>query len=277
MTETENRELENITSLEKKKEILLINQNQDFNYDIHKTRIVEVSKNLVRSIREISRNSDREYSINIIFEKKGLKPEVIVFNKGGMNDVIVFDQFDFTGHTHSNEDFPIPSRRDLDNLRKYHFHFIIGSISGKGIILTIENEEVYDSWKKDPKEHYEKYYVNLENKIIFFYHTGIRVYKMPENFKLEIIDCDYIPKIPKIPQKNLEKYAIEFEFVGPTIKRFGGMDYFFKDIFWSKENLDIEKKRYKKFGYSVRSKRILIAQFDIFVYRFYIREKQEEE
>lgn len=190
------------------------------------------SDNIIKSFKELAKNP-REYSIGIDFERKLIHPQTIVALEGGESETIRFEDFEMFGHTHPNSHYAAPSTQDLRGIELFKPEFVVAGLSGKTMIVNIENYAQYKKWKKaneDRRIHTnpisreileKKYGVNIAKKYlngsailrdkkgraIFLKETGIRAYPYKKGMTIEMIDDPtFEKKIPTISSKLLEKY-----------------------------------------------------------------------
>jgi len=159
-----------------------------------KTMIKEVPDNLIKGIKTLSKDQNNEYSIDIDFERSLETPEQMLVMKGGERTTVRVGDFELFGHTHPHSYNPHPSNADLYGMMPFKPEFIVAQKTGKTIILSIEDYDKFQEWRNkinihDPKT--SQVGRNIDSKwgrSAFFNATGIKVYPMVKNLKIEMID-----------------------------------------------------------------------------------------
>ncbi len=199
-----------------------------------KMMIKKLPDNLVKGMKAVAK--DRyEYSFALDFERKLKQPQRGIILKGAKDTSQVIEDFELFGHTHSDEDYPLPSVLDLQDLKVLKPELIIAGKTGKTIIINIEDLETYEKWKlSTPRDKYShpisftkfldyinnnpKYQGKLNDsdydtlskskvgKELIFEETGVKIYPYRKTTRIELIDDPKFEKpVPTVSSKVWEK------------------------------------------------------------------------
>jgi len=180
----------------------------------------EFPDNVKKSMGELAKNHDREYSLMVDFEKPLKQPQRIIVIEGGEHQTLRFPDFEMFGHSHPDQLNPMPSLADLTGMELNKPEFIVGGKTGRTIILNVENEKKWLDWttrqwkkKEDTYSYFLRKYDKImrlsrkEDRELFFKDTGVRVYPYKKGTKIEMLnDPKYEKKVPTVSGKYLKKW-----------------------------------------------------------------------
>lgn len=174
---------------------------------IARTMTKEIPPNLIEGVQKLAKDQKHEYSIDIDFERKEELPQQMLIMKGGRRETIKVGDFELFGHTHPDESFPYPSNQDLKILIPLKPEFIIAQKTGKTIILNIENYEKWQDWRYYGADVNVRSVEYEEGRKKIFNQTGVKVYPMMKNIKIELKDDPHYEKrFPRASKSTIEKW-----------------------------------------------------------------------
>lgn len=174
---------------------------------IARTMTKEIPPNLIEGVQKLAKDQEYEYSIDIDFERKEETPQQMLVMRGGKRETTKIGDFELFGHTHPHEAYPYPSNIDLQNLAPLKPEFIIAQKTGKAILINIEDYKKWFNWKY--------YGPKVDTRIIefeqgrkkIFNKTGVMIYPMMKNIKIEMKDDPHYEKhFPRTSKDYLKKW-----------------------------------------------------------------------
>lgn len=191
---------------------------------IYKTMTKELPEEFIKSARALAKN-EREYAIGIDFERELKQPQQIVAVQGAERFTYHLGKdFEIFGHTHPNRKEPNPSLPDLENMKFGKPEFVVAGLTGKTMIINIEDENRYRKWKNLLR--YEKRWVenlNLKDKEVrghLFDYTGVRAYPYRKGMKIKLInDPKFEKSFPLFSKEGLKKIAERIEITQKGVVR----------------------------------------------------------
>jgi len=182
----------------------------------------EIPSDVMQSTKALSKNK-REYAIAIDFERELENPQQIVAVQGAETFTYRLGDFEFFGHTHPSRYDPHPSTGDLVNMVYGKPEFIVAGLTGKAIIINIEDYNKYYDWLQRMKQesktnkdyfHYDYWshpLFDLNKKVYrdkFFENTGINVYPYKKGMVISLINDPKLEKrFPLFSQNQLDIIA----------------------------------------------------------------------
>jgi len=174
---------------------------------IARTMTKEIPENLIEGVRKLVKDQDHEYSIDIDFERRDNIPQQMLIMRGGRRETIKVGDFELFGHTHPDESYPHPSNTDLRILYPLKPEFIIAQKTGKTILLNIENYPKWVNWKYYGTDVRTNLVDSKYGRDKIFEKTGVRVYPLLKNVKIELQDDPHYEKrFPRASKTIIEKW-----------------------------------------------------------------------
>jgi len=152
------------------------------------TMIKKIPDNLIEGVQKLSMDQEHEYSIDIDFEREMEAPEQMLVMKGGRRTTTKVGDFELFGHTHPGQSYPQPSNVDLRIMHPLQPEFIVAQNTGKTIILNIEDYDKWYKWKESGKDISTQRAEFEWGRNYIFNETGIKIYPMVKNLKIELRD-----------------------------------------------------------------------------------------